>query len=413
VDTPAASSPSLRTNAALSWRYPPAAVRDERLDFIRGFACVSFVAAHFEAFTWFNFLFWERLGIFSGAELFVIVSGLLLGITHREVIDRSTSPTSTERLWRRAGKLYLAYVALIAVVALVRAAGVIDTSAVTTFTDRWAAITYPLYPPEGTPLLEHIKSILLMRSTPHQVQILGFYICVLLLAPLALWQLKVGRLWLVVTASWAVYLFERKYPLMLTGAQFEHGFPLLAWQVYVVNALAVGYHARYELPLWLAKHPWHRPVVITLAALIALASFIFAQTTDNPSFPWWGRLDLIEPATFRAWYDAYFDKDVLDPLRLVTATAFFISFYALLTYWWTPAKRAFGPFLLPLGQNSLYVFLVHVIFIAAADQIPGYFEGVPVFDWQTIWLNTAVLAGILAGLWAMVRFRVLFGVIPR
>jgi hypothetical protein len=63
--------------------------------------------------------------------------------------------------------------------------------------------------------------------------------------------------------------------------------------------------------------------------------------------------------------------------------------------------------------SSLYVFLVHVPFILAADQIPSYFEGIPTFDWATIWWNTAVLVGILASIWLMIRFRFLFGIVPR
>lgn len=400
-------------SSARSSRYPRATSRDERLDFIRGLACISFVVAHFEAFNWLDFLFWERLGVFSGAGLFVMVSGLLVGITHREFIDRKSDPMSAERLWRRAAKLYVAYVTLIALVALVRAAHVADTTAVTSFTDRWAGITYPLYPAPGTPLLEQIKSILLLRSTPHQVQILGFYVCVLLLAPLALRQLDRGRIWLVLSASWAAYALNRAHPMMPTGAQFEYAFPLLTWQLYFFNALAVGYHARYELPLWFAKHPWQLRLVIGLAATAALASFLFAQTTDNPSFPSWSRLDLVAPGTFRAWYDAYFPKDTLGPLRVVSAASFLIVFYAILTYWWEPFRKALGWLFLPLGRNSLYVFLVHVVFIAAADQIPGYFDGVPRFDWRDIWFNTAVLAAILGALWVMVERRVLFGIIPR
>jgi len=411
--TPSGPRRAGETGGLAGLRYPRHRSRDERLDFIRGFACVSFVAAHLEAFNWFNFLFWERLGIFSGAELFVIVSGLLVGMTHREVVDRRLEPGSTERLWRRAWKLYVAYVALIALVAAVKALGVIDVTAVTTFTDRWAGITYSLYPPEGTPLVDRIPSILLLRSTPHQVQILGFYIFVLLAAPLAVSQLAKGRLWVVLVASWGLYVLERMVPLRITGAQFEHGFPLLAWQVYFFNALAIGYFARYEVRLWLAGRPWRRRAVIASAAAVAVASFLFAQATDNPSFPAWSRLDIVSATTFRCWYDAYFDKDVLDPLRLLTASGFFVAFYALLTHFWAPLRRAFGWLLVPLGKNSLYVFIMHVPLIAAADQVPGYFEGVPAFAWDTVWPNTLILLAILASLWLMVRHKLLFSVVPR
>jgi hypothetical protein len=399
--------------AARGWRYPAAGSRDARLDFIRGFACVSFVAAHFEAFNWLNFLFWERLGIFSGADLFVLISGLLVGITHREVIDAQPLPTSTERLVRRAGKLYVAYVVLIMLVAAVAATGLFDMTAVTSFIDRWAAITHPLFPPAGTPLADQAIRILLLRSTPHQVQILGFYICAMLIAPLFLWLLARGWSFVALGLSWAAYLWNMTQPVMPTGAQFEHAFPLLTWQLYFINALVVGYHARYEIAPRLAQRPGLRRGIVAAASALAAASFLFAQTTDNPSFPDWSRLDLIEPATFRSWYDAYFAKNNLGILRVVSATAFTIGFYALLTRFWRPIEKGIGWFLLPLGRNSLYVFLVHVAFIAAADQIPGYFDGIPTYDPQEVWFNTAVLLAMLAALWLMVRNRVMFSVIPR
>lgn len=216
--------------------------RDARLDFIRGFACVSMVTSHFEAFTWLQFVFWERLGIFTGAELFVIVSGVLVGRTSRRE-EWHDGFTVARRWWRRAGTLYLAYVALIAIVILLARFTTLDVEAVTTFTDRWAQVTYPLIPPEGTPLLEQVKLVLLLRATPHQVQILGFYFCVLMLASIGLLMLRRGRWWLCILVSLAVWGATWLSPvqLMPSGAQFEYAFPLMGWQVLFFCPMVVGY----------------------------------------------------------------------------------------------------------------------------------------------------------------------------
>ncbi|HEV2080121.1 MAG TPA: OpgC domain-containing protein [Allosphingosinicella sp.] len=387
--------------------------RDARLDFIRGFACVSFVTSHFEAFTWLQFLFWERLGIVTGAELFVIVSGVLVGRTARRE-EWHDGFTVARRWWRRAGTLYLAYVALIALVILLARFTALDVQAVTTFTDRWANVTYPLIPPEGTPLLEQIKLVLLLRVTPHQVQILGFYVCVLVLACLALLLLRRRRGWLCILVSLAVWAASwlSPVPLRPTGAQFEYAFPLMAWQVLFFCPLVAGYRLE-EVKAWIGKHRVLSGILFAVIAAIALASLIYAQTTDNPSFPSSTRLSIIDPQTFRTIYDTWFTKDSLGPGRIVTSFAFIITFYVLLTYLWKPLAALLGWLLLPLGRASLYVFLVHVPFILAADQIPGYFEGVPTFDWATIWWNTGILVGILVSIWSMIRFRVLFGIVPR
>jgi hypothetical protein len=400
--------------AALGGRYPrTTSLRDERLDFIRGFAVVSFVTAHFEAFTWFNFIFWERLGIFSGAELFMILSGLLVGMTNRELVNRHEGiGHSFRRSVRRSFEIYRAYVVVIALVALVAVAHLIDATAVTTFTDRWAGKTFLLYPPPGTPLWDRIFEVLLLQSTPHQLQILGCYVVLLLFVPLALAALRAGQPWLVVVASVLVWAVNLQWQARLTISQFEYAFPSLSWQLYFMNGIVVGYYARYELAAWFARAPTRKLLVIIPAFVIAAAGFLFAQATDNSSFPVSTRLDLMSQANFRFIYNQGFAKNTLMPLRVLNALGFLTCFYFLLTRFWGPLRKAAGWFLIPLGQASLYVFLVHVVLIAAADQIPGFFEGVPVFSWSTIWFNTAVLLAILVSLWAMVKTRFLFRFIP-
>jgi hypothetical protein len=59
---------------------------------------------------------------------------------------------------------------------------------------------------------------------------------------------------------------------------------------------------------------------------------------------------------------------------------------------------------------------MHLVFIALIDQIPGYFDEIP--DWAhvwpfRIWINTGLYVGTILGLWALVRYRVLFGIVPR
>ncbi len=397
------------------WAYSGGAVgRDERLDFIRGFAAIGFITAHFEAFSCFHFIFWERLGIFSSAELFVMVSGLLLGIVNRDVINRTGSiGPSAQRLCRRAFELYRAYVVLIALVGLVAAARVIRTTAITTFTDRWAETTYGLYPPDSAPLGHELMGVLLLRSTPHQVQILGLYSLLMLAAPCGLWLLRRGLWAVLLAASFGLWFANQFWRIRLTGAQFEFAFPSLSWQIYFFGGLVVGYHARYEIAAWVARDHRRIWIVAAPAVLVALSAFVLAQCTDNPSFPAGSRLDLVSPGTFRSWYDAAFEKNSVGAGRIVSATGFLISFYLLLSQVWRPARRLFGWLFLPLGRNSLYVFLTHLAFVAAADQIPGIFNGIPRFSWSTIWFNTALLASLIFGVWLLVRHRVLYRWIPR
>ncbi len=390
--------------------------RDLRFDFMRGFAMLSVVAAHLEFFSWFNFLFWERLGFISAAELFVVTAGLVLGLVNRKVVEREGMATVTERLWRRSFVLWRALVATVILIVLIRALGLLDMTMLTTFTDRFSGQSWPMIPPPETPWHVQLALVATMRVSPHQIQILGLYVVLLALAPAALWLLQRRLLGPFFALTWGLYfagwLMPVNTPLM--GMQWEFAFPLPMYQVLFTHALAVGFY-RQEIAAWLAQGSW-RAVVVTVGAVLALVFFILAQTTPNPSFPAWSRLEWLPADRWQAIYDTYLMKKHPSPVRLLNVAVFFVAFYALLTWFWVPLSKALGWLLIPLGEASLYVFLMHLAFIALIDQIPGYFDEIP--DWQhvwpgRIWINTALYISTILGLWLMVRHKVLFRIVPR
>ena len=82
------------------------------------------------------------------------------------------------------------------------------------------------------------------------------------------------------------------------------------------------------------------------------------------------------------------------------------NLYAALTVFWRPLSGTVVPVLAPLGQATLYVFVLQVFAVLIVANIPLP-STTPVF-WGTL-VHTAVLVGM----WLMVRHRVLFRVIPR
>ncbi|SCY88794.1 OpgC domain-containing protein [Paracoccus tibetensis] len=390
--------------------------RDLRFDFLRGFAMLSVIAAHLEMFSWFNFLFWERLGFVSAAELFVVASGLVLGAVNRRVFDKNGFEQVTMRAWRRAFILYRAQVVVILLVTAIAALGVLDFTALTTFTDRWAGTTYLLTPEPADPWMTQLGQAVLLQRSPHQIQILSLYIVLLAICPLLLWLLRVRLLGIYFALTWALWFSEWLAPpdRLLLGMQFEYAFPPLAWQVLFTHALAVGYF-RAENAAWLASAP-RRGLVISLSVALWFGFLLLAQASPNPSFPNWARLPLLAPDAFLSLYDRHFLKDQLALPRLLNVTVFFVAFYALLTWFWRPIARALGWLLIPLGESSLYVFLMHLVFVLLIDQLPGYFDHVPSFDavWPgEIWVDTVLYLATVLGLWLMVRSRFLFGIVPR
>ncbi|MES2844211.1 MAG: OpgC domain-containing protein [Pseudomonadota bacterium] len=390
--------------------------RDLRFDFMRGFAMLSVVAAHFEAFSWFNFIFWERLGIVSAAEMFVIASGLVLGLVNRRVVEKDGLDQASVRLLRRVFVLYRAQVVAILLVIFISWLKIIDVTAVTTFTDRFADVSYRLIPSEEASWATQLGLVLLLRVSPHQIQILSLYIVLLALTPFALWMLRRRLFGAYFTLSWMAYFAGvlGSADHIYLGMQFEYAFPLLIWQIFYFHALCIGFF-KDEISERL-KVATTRHFVLGVSFSLAFGFFIFAQTTPNPSFPTWSRLPLLNDDQFRAIYDTYFVKSRPGLPRLINVTVFFICLYAVLTYFWQPLRRLLGWLFIPLGEASLYVFLMHFVLIAFVDQLPTYFDAVPSFGavWPVmIWVNTFIYIALIAILWLLVRYRVLFAIIPR
>lgn len=385
----------------------PGAERDLRIDFLRGLVMCVLVIVHFEFVSLYTFLAWERVGLISGAEGFVILSGFVLGMVSRKRVATKGWAYSNARLVDRAAQLYRVNLFVIAAVALLSLVPGLDTREVTSFTDRFAHQTYPLYPAWSEGFYTVVGRMLLLRAGPHQVQILGLYVVLLALTPLVLRTLYDGRTGLLLTGSWLLYFLGHLSPWHPTGAQFENAFPLLTWQVIYVHGLAAGYH-REGLERFLRGRSgrW----VLGLAVVLFVGFFVLAQNTSNPLVPRFAKLPWIAPATFDALHAHWFDKNTLGVLRIVNYFSALLVGYALLGRFWPFFHRALGWLLIPLGQASLYVFIVHVFLVLGVSNVrPFTFEA----GRADILLNTLVHTGVLLALWLMVRTRFLFRFIPR
>jgi hypothetical protein len=309
-------------------------------------------------------------------------------------------------MFDRATQLYRINLAVIAVVLLLSFLPLLDMDAVMTFVDRASGKVYPLYP-TNAPWHVYVGRALTLKMGPHQIQILGLYACLLLVAPIAIYLLSVGKTRLLLAVSWILYFYAWISPYMITGAQFENGFPILTWQVIFFHGMAVGYHRSLVMEFFRGKYGKY---AIGAAFVVAGAFFFFAQNTPNQMVPAFSRLSFIAPETYGAIYSKYCQKNSLGILRLVNYAAFLVVAFTLLTRFWRPINKLFGWFFIPMGQASLYVFIVHIFVIALMDNLIGLglsrvHEG---FILKTIGHTTA-----LAILWMMVRYRVLYRWIPR
>ena len=153
---------------------------------------------------------------------------------------------------------------------------------------------------------------------------------------------------------------------------------------------------------------WGR-VCLAASVVLFLAALFF--TSNNPWKPFVAgspafKLSVIPEETFGSLYTSMFERTDLDPGRVLVVVVTLVTLYAALTAFWRPLSRTVVPVLAPLGQATLYVFVLQVFAVLIVANIPLP-STTPVF-WGTL-VHTAVLVAM----WLMVRHRVLFRVIPR
>lgn len=389
--------------------------RDRRVDFLRGVAIVFVVVDHLGIGTLYQAMSHESLGVLSGAELFVLLSGVVLGVVSRPRIEQGLFE-AVDRSWARARKLYLWALIVPLVVYALSWLPALNTQVVTTFVDEGtgaagegaAGTIYSLfgglerlfaYPADPSV----VPQLLGLRYGPWQFNILGLYVVLLLVSPFLLGALKGHHTVAVIAGSLTLYAIGQVTHPHILPSQSEDGFPVLVWQVLFVLGLVGGYH-RTEVIAWFKTIPGR--VTLGACLILALALGVFAWGNTYVANDYDVRIALLPDDLYREIYSAWFQRTYLEPGRLLNVLVWTVSAYAVLSAFWRPLDRVMGWFLIPLGQATLYVFIVHVFLIIAVANIPALHE-------NRLWTNTLGATVALVVTWTMVKSRFLFRLIPR
>jgi hypothetical protein len=388
--------------------------RDLRIDVLRGLAICFVVVNHIDIPSAYHVVSQEALAPITGAEMFVALSGVVLAMAYRRRAELGVRKETMVPLWRRARKLYLTAVAVAVLAWLTQFIPGVDARVLTTWAETDAdgkLVRWDLYGGAAYglpwPIPGHLLGdLLFLRVGPSQFNVIGLYVVLLAAAPLVLALLKRDRWKLVLAASVAVYGVYRLSPQHVLPSTFESPFPLMAWQLLFVLGMLAGWYRAALLRF--AGTVWGR---VCLAACVVLFLGAFFLTSNNPWKPFVAgspafTLSVIPEETFGTLYISMFERTDLDPGRVLVVVVTLVTLYAALTAFWRPLSRTLVPVLAPLGQATLYVFVLQVfaVLLVANIQVPST---TPVI-WGTV-LHTAVLAAM----WLMVRHRVLFRVIPR
>ncbi len=333
----------------------PASRRMPELDALRGLMLIGMTLTHLPTFA--SHYFYQPMGFVAWAEGFILISAILTGKIYGRYLGSEFSGTMLQRLWKRAGKLYVHHIALLAIAFTIVAAIAVRTQqpALLGLLDFYFAHR-----------VVAIWSSLLLVYTPPLLDILPMYIAFLLFTPFALY---VGKRW-----GWRFVLIPSG--LLWMGAQFglreaiyTHlvhlagvdipmknmgPFNTYAWQLVWAVGLWLGVGGSPRLAGWI-KNRW----TVGFAMLTTLVFLVLR-------YQWTGYLSAHPVDQGPAW--VLFDKWQLGIFRLVN----FACLGILFVRYRTNIARYFAiPPLVLLGKASLDVFSSHVVFCFAALALVG------------------------------------------
>ncbi|WDF34084.1 OpgC domain-containing protein [Arthrobacter agilis] len=394
------------------WRYPSEQdPRDLRIDLLRGWIITYVVVVHIELAGPWSFLARNVVGAITGAELFVMLSGVVMGMVYPIAIRRLGSAAALRGSLKRSVRLYLTALGVVIAVYLLSLVPFIDASVITTFTDRGtggngadaAGRVYDLYP-NAARLFDYpppgyaIRDLLLLNMGPWTFNIMGLFVVLTLAVPLLVELLRKKLWWVLLAASWALYAIDSVYHVRVVDAQFQDVFPLLTWQVIFVHGVVLGYYRRRIIDT--LSRNWGKFLIGALLGVYALGlALLWLDATYRLQLPF------IPRGFYEGLYDAGYVRVFLQPGRLIDLAFFVVAAHVILTCFWKPLHAVVGWLYIPLGQSSLYVFIVHVFFVLAVGNLPG-------LDRTSVWQGLLLHAVVTLVIWVMVKRKFLFSVIP-
>ena len=355
--------------------------RDLKIDFLRGLAMACVIIDHSKRSSLLSWFSYQRFWVVTAAEVFVVLSGVVLGMVYGPRLARDGLRFVVHRLGRRAATLYFAFVGVTLSVLALALSG-IDVSAVASWDE--SAMSWFLDPRSMT--AQNWRDLFLLRHGPWAFEIVGLYVWLVLAAvPCLIALQRIGWRWLL-ASSWAVYLIYRLVPFQLTASEFELVFPILAWQLLFVHGITIGYH-RDDIATAAARCPKALPIGVGCACAVFMAFALSNPSVDGPAWLYWR---VVSPDRFFTLYDKYFSLSDLGIGRILNLGVALPVGYALLAWQaiWNVAGRLQALFV-TLGQGSLGAFVLHVYGLLLLAHLP---------ETETLWINTVMQILLIVGI---------------
>jgi hypothetical protein len=368
--------------------------RDLRIDWLRGLAMTCVIVDHSRLWSLLSWFTYERFWIVTAAEVFVVLSGVVLGTVYGDKLLRHGWLAVVRGLGRRAVTLYVAFLGVTLSLLLISLLG-IDVSSLTGSDYSVAGLIRSLDP--LTMNAAAWRDLALMRFGPWPFEIVGLYVWLVAAAAPCLLALRLAGWRKILAGSWLLYLWYRIDPHAVTTADFEKAFPILAWQLLFVHGIAIGYH-RESIRAFVNRASRAVPVAVVSAAAAFVVFALCNPWTEGPSLLRWS---IVSPDRFTDLYFRFFTLTDLGIGRILNLAVALPVGYALLTWCWRVA-RPLGVVFVTLGQQSLAAFVLQVYGVLLFDHMAW-------LQANNFWINTAAQALLVVGIAALLegarRFR--------
>lgn len=331
----------------------------------------------------------------SSAEGFFVISGLMLGLVRgRKLIDKPLRVAS-KLILSRAFQLYAVFVVLTIGYTLI----------------AWMIADQPGlkagYAPIGTPITQLIWETISLQYMYGWIDFLRLYVIFMLATPLALWLLRRGWWYIVLAISGFIWT------LFPDDTTYSQGFMLMpiSWQFVFYSGLVIGFHWPEIVNLWRRLAPTLRTAIGASLAVAMVATALWSA-----ALVYGDRLDIEQGSR---WADMHreieydnFDKNRLPIPRLALGAVWFWALFWLVRRFEDWFKKWTGWLLIPFGQHSLYVYIVHSAIVLSLHLVWAvqYRE---IQSLSKLPINLALSVGAILIIWLLVRNRILFKIIPR
>lgn len=310
--------------------------RNVTIDILRGYCIIMMITSHISPNSLVNqYIHFQRF--ISGAEGFVFLSGLVLGIVYRRKLDAAPAIQSYVKIWKRSMMIWAVHciivlAALFANLWIFHFSDIPDISALGVWHTIWITATLQMQP-------------------GHMLNILPMYVILLGIAPLVFEMLRKGKTGLLLFVSISLFLYTQINPAFLTWGDPNLGgvaFPPVMWQVLFIAGMSIGYHSNLIRTTFLDAN--RRKLLWILGCMVVVMMVLTLFETPHFAFYSHTKWDLF------LWQR--------EPLRFGRVLYFMLSvsfFYLLLQR--LRSIRALGRVfdaVSTLGRNSLYSFIVHL-----------------------------------------------------